>query len=245
MKGFKCSEATRLKISEAHKGKHLSAETKEKISRSEKGKLISAEIRQKMSETHKRLGTRPPNRRGCSPWNKGLQNWRPPLLYSEETKRKISEKLKGHPAANKGKPMSQEQKIKMAEATRKVGVFKKKWAQFGDEWARKLARARTNKPSLPEKIFITLIEKYSLPFKYVGNGEVILGRANPDFININGKKQLIEIFGEYYHPVLDIARKIEHYRQYGFNCLVLWESELNNEEKAIRKVKAFIKKEKC
>ena len=53
MKWHKHSADTRLKIAEAHKGKHHSAETRQKLSESHKGKYLSVETRKKMSEAHK------------------------------------------------------------------------------------------------------------------------------------------------------------------------------------------------
>ena len=76
-----------------------------------------------------------------------------------------------------------------------------------------------------------------MPFKFVGGGEVWLGNRNPDFINTNGKKQVIELFGTYWHPVFDVANRIEHYKQYGFACLIIWEDELADLSKLTKKIK--------
>jgi len=94
-------------------------------------------------------------------------------------------------------------------------------------------------PNNPEKALIALLEQQKLPFKFVGNSEVWLGNHNPDFINVNGSKQVIELFGIYWHPVFDVAKWKEHYRQYGFACLIVWEDELGNEPKLIKKLKRF------
>ena len=84
-KGIPCSEETRLKMSEAKKGHHISEEQKRKISEANKGHHISEEHKRKISDAQK---------------GKHL---------SEETKIKISNALKGA----KGKPHSEETKIKM------------------------------------------------------------------------------------------------------------------------------------
>jgi len=76
-------------------------------------------------------------------------------------------------------------------------------------------------------------------WKYVGNGQFVIGGKFPDFINVNGKKQVIELFGNYWHNALDSARKEYHYSQYGFSCLVIWEDELDNVGALIRKVRRF------
>lgn len=94
-------------------------------------------------------------------------------------------------------------------------------------------------PNKVEKQLQELINKNHLPFKYVGNGEVYLGNRNPDFINTNGKKQVIELFGTYWHPVFDVSQRKEHYKQYGFDCLTVWEDELACPEKVTSKIKRF------
>lgn len=98
------------------------------------------------------------------------------------------------------------------------------------------------KPTKPERILIHLIKANNLPYKYVGNGQFILGGKCPDFINVDGEKQVIEVFGTYWHALFDVARKKEHYRQYGFSLLVIWEDELKNEETTLRKIQGFARK---
>lgn len=51
--GCKCSEETKIKISNAHKGKHFSEEHKRKIGNAHKGKYFSEETRRKISEARK------------------------------------------------------------------------------------------------------------------------------------------------------------------------------------------------
>jgi len=84
-----------------------------------------------------------------------------------------------------------------------------------------------------------LLEEAKLPFKYVGDGKVWLGKCNPDFINYNGKKQVIEVFGVYWHPIFDVAQRMEAFRQYGFNTLIIWQDELVNERLVLKKLKKF------
>ena len=66
----------------------------------------------------------------------------------------------------------------------------------------------------------------SKEYKYVGDGKVIIGGMCPDFINILGKKKVIEMFGDYWHKGQDPQDKINKYKTFGFECLVIWESDL-------------------
>lgn len=48
----------------------------------------------------------------------------------------------------------------------------------------------------------------------------------PDFVN-EGRKEVYEYFGTYWHPDPDEERRIkEFYAQRGWTCYVLWESDL-------------------
>ncbi len=88
-KGFKHSEATRKKISEAKEGKKLSKEHKKKLSEAKMGNKIwlgkkhSEESKQKMREAQK-----------------GKKHYFWGKKHSEETKRKISETHEGNKNSN-------------------------------------------------------------------------------------------------------------------------------------------------
>jgi len=94
------------------------------------------------------------------------------------------------------------------------------------------------KPTKPEKQLIEIIRKYNLPYKYVGNGKFWIENINPDFVEINGRKICVEVFGHYWHePLLKknlkwdktvIGRK-EKLKEYGWKCIIFWENELNEE----------------
>lgn len=89
--GCKCSEETRLKMSNARKGIHLSEETRLKMSNIRKGKHLSEETRYKISEARKGKHHSEETKIKISNARKGVK--RKP--HSEETKHKISESHKG------------------------------------------------------------------------------------------------------------------------------------------------------
>ena len=102
------------------------------------------------------------------------------------------------------------------------------------------------KPNNLEKRLISLIEAHNLPYKYVGDGQVILGGKCPDFINTNGQKIVLEVFGRYWHdPVKNPAVKLKqqedyivaHYAKYGFKCIILWGEEVQRKS-IIRNLKS-------
>lgn len=108
--------------------------------------------------------------------------------------------------------------------------YMKKLFAENPEIIRKIRKSK--KPTAPEKRLINIIEEYKLPYKYVGDGTLTIYHLNPDFININGKKKLIEIFGDYYHTTLATEwkdtelGKIMIYNSFGFKCLILWDHDM-------------------
>ncbi len=80
-------------------------------------------------------------------------------------------------------------------------------------------------------------------YKFVGNGKIIIDRFNPDFINVNGQKKIIELYGDYWHKRPEVIKRdkkrIRIYKKYGYNTLVIWERELKDLEKVIAKVSKF------
>jgi len=98
------------------------------------------------------------------------------------------------------------------------------------------------RPTRAEYDLGILIEK-ACPkqYRYTGNGEMVVGGMCPDFMNINGQKKVIEMFGDYWHKGQDPQVKIDKYSQYGFSCLVIWEKELRelSREELLDKIRNF------
>lgn len=110
MRGIIASAETRNKISRIHKGKPKSEAHRLKVIEANKGRIVTDEARANMSAAQKR-SVRPPcsqeTKRKISEANKG----RKPAPMSAETRRKLSEANKGR----KISPLSEEQKQKLRE----------------------------------------------------------------------------------------------------------------------------------
>lgn len=210
-KGEKLSDKTKKKLSEAHKGqkpwntgKHRSDKTKRKIAETKKGCSLSEETKKKISSALKRYIQKYPESRQylkINPLRKGIH-------WSEEEKQKMSE-------------------------------IKKQYYRDNPEARKRLFKWLYRRPTKPEEQFISLCKKYALPFKYVGNGKFWIENINPDFVNCNGEKIAVEIFGSYWHnPELNPNIKYERtftgrkeiLRRYGWECIIFWDYEVNNEE---------------
>ena len=132
-----------------------------------------------------------------------------------------------------------------------------KWKGISDDFKRKVEKATRSrlddreflktwldslhiKPNKLERYFDDILQrKFPSQWKYVGDGQLIIGGKWPDFANINGRKQLIELYGDYWHKGENPQEKIEHFRAFGYETLVIWEHELNDlsEEQIVSKIK--------
>lgn len=96
------------------------------------------------------------------------------------------------------------------------------------------------KPNKTELELQKIIDDANLPYKYVGDGSFTVGWMNPDFVNVNGKKEVVELFGCYWHGCQKCypnggvggiknnrQQRVAAFKRYGFNCKVIWEHELN------------------
>ena len=98
-----------------------------------------------------------------------------------------------------------------------------------------------SKPNQLEiKLKVLLDYLFPNEYKYVGNGDFVLGGKCPDFVNVNGKKKIVELFGNYWHKQGSENSRINHFKKYGFDTLIIWEDELNNDtEKLKESILAF------
>lgn len=112
-------------------------------------------------------------------------------------------------------------------------VIKKKWKD--PDYARKVLTVNT--PNKSEIILDKFLQKIcQSKYKFVGNGEFVLDGKCPDFLNIDGKKKLIELYGDYWHGKNRTGKtkkeaeneRIFHFEHFGYDTLVIWESELKN-----------------
>ena len=99
-----------------------------------------------------------------------------------------------------------------------------------------------NLPSNPERDFMDIIDKYHIDVEYTGNGKLSIGGFCPDFANMS-KKVCIEIFGDYWHCRADVRKRdrirIQTYAERGWKCIVIWASELNDEDIIVKRISPF------
>lgn len=115
---------------------------------------------------------------------------------------------------------------------------------------KKFYAGRHARPTRPEQLLNFLLQKH-FPKEFAYNGDyskgVSLGGLIPDFININGRKLVIEVFGDYWHDKrngvpwksTEFGRKAI-FTQLGFDCAIIWESQLDNPELVIEEIRRYL-----
>lgn len=191
------------------------------------GKIVVWNKRKKLSKKHKKnLSKAKKGKKISEEHRQNIIKALKKRIVSSKTKSKISNKLKGH-------PVSKITRQKISEA-------------------RKKQRFPSNNTK-PELKFMSLIKKYNLPYKYVGDGKFWIENINPDFVDCNGEKVAVEIFGDYWH---DPSKKknlkwsnTEEGRKkilskYGWKCIVIWEKELKDlsDDEILNKINGGLEK---
>jgi hypothetical protein len=145
---------------------------------------------------------------------------------------KKTEFKKGHKTWNKGRPWPEEFK-------KKQSIIRKEFIKNNPELLKKvLTFRRPNKTE--EKLTFLFQTIFPNEFKFVGNGSFVIEGLNPDWINCNGKKLIIELFGEPWHTKEEVEERIETFSKYGFKTLIIWWRETRDEKMLVEKVRNFI-----
>lgn len=171
----------------------------------------------------------------------------------DEVKKKISEALTGVKHPYFGKHRSEAVKKKISDANKgEKGYWYGKHLSEETKQKKREARKRQRMPThhtKPELVFEDICKQNNINFHYVGDGQLWIGKKggrqlNPDFIEANGKKICVEIFGDYWHsPLINrnmneygtLEYRRQHYRRYKWQSIFLWETDLKRED-----VEAFV-----
>jgi len=136
-------------------------------------------------------------------------------------------------------------KLGAREKAREVAI--KCWQD--PKFIAKQIKARHAFPNKLEKFLDNLLQKLlSNQWKYVGSGDFIVEgtRRNPDFVHVNQKK-IIELFGSWWHGEERTGvpneqheqERINYFATEGYQTLIIWEYELKDVDKLIKKILKF------
>lgn len=222
-KGKRLTEEHRKNLSESHKG----------IPSSMKSKKLPESWREHLSESHKGYKY-PPGREGF--W-KGKK-------FNEVHKGNISKGVKNNPECAWSRGLTKYTDVRVAKMAEKLRgrhsspetEFKKgynKGVKYSDERIKNSLRRRI--PTSLENRFQNIINKYSLPYKYVGDGSFIIAGYNPDFINTNNEKIAIEVYSRYYKKRNNISieqwkeNRQKKFNEYGWHIFFFNEMQVKEE----------------
>jgi hypothetical protein len=154
-------------------------------------------------------------------------------------------------------PEHRERMAERATERRKDPEFRKRMSkQMINRWKNPIFREKIltinswtpNKPEriinmlTPEEVVYVGNRAWWRKLKIKKNGEYIEQSKNPDF-KIKGQNKVIELYGDYWHKNDNPDDLINAYKEVGFDCLVIWESEIYNElENTIEKISQFMDK---
>lgn len=215
-----------------------------------KGIPWSDEAKEKMSKSHMGKYFPPAVKKIRKAWNKGIP-------CPEEMKIKISETLKAKNIKGENHPFYGKHHTEESNEKNRLSHLGKKTSMETKEKLRKKTKANWQKPEFVKKVLgydrtipnkpelkLNNLLQQLLPneYKYVGNGEFVLGGKCPDFLNVNGKKLLIKLYGDYWHRGEDENERIDYFKKFGFNTLIVWEKELKDIEILTNKIIEFNKK---
>lgn len=134
-----------------------------------------------------------------------------------------------------GKTPSAETRAKMSDASKRLGVFKR--LHKDPEFQKRRLQGLIKSPNKPEELLTTILDGlYPGEYKFVGDGSFVIDGLNPDFINVNGQKKIIELFGEHFHDP-NLSDKPISYRatekgrkktfaKFGYKTLVIWSKQI-------------------
>lgn len=241
--GISPSEETRYKIGSANRGKKFSPERCENISKGHigqntwsKGSKTSDEARKKMSKTRKGMPGHPCSEETKEKLRKALSG----RTLSPERRKSISEGHKGlkhtpefcakMSAIHTGMRYSDETKKKCSESQKRL------WEN--PEHAKKCLCI--NSPNKQELRLMGILDSmYPGEWKFVGDGQLVIAGKCPDFVNVNGQKKIIELYGERWHEGEDPKDREAVFAPYGYKTLIIWSKELSNAEVLVGKIELF------
>lgn len=247
--GKRHSPEAKAKIGQARLGKHHTIETIEKIRRAHS--TPKAIERTRLTHTGRKHTAQEIEKSRLSNLGKHNNKHTPETIgkmrlahlgaqCTTQTKEKISVSLMGrhltpeHIEAIRYVKNRPEAREKMSKNTKRL---------FKDpEYVKNWTNGIHSKTRLEKRVDVLLQALYPNEFKYNGGYEcgITIGGFTPDFVNVNGKKQLIEAFGSHWHPEGNDKIKHNRYAEYGYSSLIIWDYELKDEKAVVQKIIEFV-----
>jgi hypothetical protein len=221
-----------------HKATSLIPEVHERRSKSKKDYFSKPGAKERNREAQKKAWNNKEIRKRNSKRQKEI--WSDP-----EAKRKQSELLKqifSDPAIRTKMSIA---KVNACKDPKVIDEMSKRMLKVwgNPEFVRKQIKARNVRQNKQEKRLENILEElFPGEWKFVGDGEVIIAGKCPDFVNINGQKKIIELFGDYWHEGSNPQDRIDVFKPFGYDTLVIWEKELVDTKQLAERITEFNRK---
>lgn len=151
---------------------------------------------------------------------------------SKKTRQKIGNKNRGENNGMYGRKQSQKARDLISKASWERWQNK----EYKERVIKKTLKALLKRPTGLEYQMINIIKKHNLPYKYTGDGDFWIGGKNPDFVNINGEKKLIEVGNVFHHQGNYVEKRRKHFAKYGWESHIFINDKLDEKE-IIKKLK--------
>jgi len=184
-------------------------------------------------------------KRSIPPWNKLLRETRMcanvNCFTTFEVPINSTQRFCSHVCVNTCEEIGRRRGKKISTSAKKL------WQDF-DYRKKQLKAHLRNKQNKTERLLEEILyELFPGEYKFVGDGQFILAGKCPDFININGQKKIIELFGNYYHSeeITGISEELHEqnrkdlFARYGYQSLIVWEHELKDNSRLTNKLVEF------
>jgi hypothetical protein len=109
------------------------------------------------------------------------------------------------------------------------------------EHVRNVLKANAVKPNKSELRLLGILRGLDSNWRYVGDGSLVIDGRCPDFWD--GGNRLVELFGGFWHRDDDPQERVDFFARRGYDCVVVWDSELKDVEGVIRKIKTLYPEE--
>lgn len=172
-------------------------------------------------------------------------HWFKGKKLSEETKKKMSVRAKGLVRSEESRERCSKgaiirwssSKERLAQSKRTSACWDSLTSLERDVWLRAIRKGADTSPNTKEVRLDGLLKKF-FPgeFKINVSGDVVIGGKIPDFVNVNGKKVLVELFGNYWHGEEKTGRTMGEeeerrkkiFSDWGFKTAIVWEKDLKS-----------------
>lgn len=165
--------------------------------------------------------------------------WKDPEY--KEKQRKAKDKYWCKPNSRQKQSDASKKSLNRPDVKAKLSATRKElWKS--PEFAKMMGEAQHIYPNKPETFLLNLLnELYPGEWKYTGDFSFIINGKSPDFTNVNGQKKLIELFGDYWHAGENPQDRKDIFKPFGYETLILWESELKDMDFVLFQLEEFMK----